>query len=45
MKEGHGIGYYPDGSKEYEGNFVHGKLEGHGVLFYEDGTRYEGNWV
>ncbi len=37
--------YYADGSKEYEGNWVNGKMEGHGVYYWDNGDRYEGYLV
>jgi hypothetical protein len=37
-QQGFGISYRDDGSKQYEGEFAHGRFHGKGVLTKEDGT-------
>ena len=43
-KHGKGILYDVNGSVEYEGDFVNGKMEGKGKLIYGDGSYYEGQF-
>ena len=43
---GQGRAYYADGTPQYEGEWVEGKVQGQGKKYFEGGTlEYEGEWV
>lgn len=45
MYNGKGILYYPNGTKEYEGEFKHGSYNGEGTSYKKDGSvDYKGKW-
>ena len=49
MKEGklhgHGIVYYKNGKKRYDGSWKEAKFHGQGIVYYENGNiEYEGKW-
>ncbi|MDB4347779.1 hypothetical protein OAB01_03885 [Bacteroidia bacterium] len=37
--------HYEDGSLQYKGEFVNGKMEGHGTLMFSSGAKYSGEFV
>jgi len=42
-RHGHGVFYYPDGSK-YDGEWNENLREGHGIYTYPNNDTYEGEW-
>ena len=43
--EGEVVLHYENGSLQYKGGFVNGKMEGHGTLMYSAGAKYVGEFV
>ena len=43
--EGEVVLHYENGSLQYKGEFVNGKMEGHGTLMFSSGAKYVGEFV
>ena len=43
--EGEVVLHYENGSLQYKGGFVNGKMEGHGTLMFSSGAKYVGEFV